>query len=84
MDDIKQTIKQYILQEFLPGEDAANLTDSVQLVRGGILDSLATVELAIFLEEHFGIELAASDLETANLISIASIANLIEAKTAGR
>ena len=56
MEDIKQTVKDFILREFLPGEDPANLTDSVKLVRDGIIDSLATLRLVAFLEEHFGIQ----------------------------
>ncbi len=42
---MKQLVRQYILQEFLPGEDPANLTGSVQLIRGGILDSLAALPI---------------------------------------
>ena len=41
MEDIKQIVKQYILDELLPGEDPAQLTDSVQLVKSGVLDSIA-------------------------------------------
>jgi acyl carrier protein len=80
MEDVKQTVKNYILQEFLPGEDPANLTDSVQLVRGGILDSLATLKLVAFLEEHFGIEIQAHEANPDNLNSIPDIAALVERK----
>jgi acyl carrier protein len=78
MDDVKQTIKQYILQEFLPGEDPANLTDSVDLVHQGIIDSLATLKLVGFLEQHFGIELQADDANPENLKTLPDIAALVE------
>jgi acyl carrier protein len=81
VDEIKQTIKNYILQEFLPGEDPANLTDDLQLVRGGILDSLARLKLVGFIEEHYGIEIAAHEASTANLNTINSIAALVDSKT---
>jgi acyl carrier protein len=80
MEDVKQIVKQYILQEFLPGEDPANLTDSVQLIRGGILDSLATLKLVAFLEERFGIQLAAHEANPANLDTLSDIAALVERK----
>ena len=35
MQDIKETIKAYILEEFLPGQDPAELTDSTPLITGG-------------------------------------------------
>jgi acyl carrier protein len=80
MEDVKQIVKQYVLQEFLPGEDPANLTDSVHLIRDGILDSLATLKLVAFLEERFEITLAAHEANPANLDSLADIAALVERK----
>jgi len=78
--EIKNEIKQYILQEFLPGEDPANLTDSVQLVRGGILDSLATLKLVAFLEEHYKIQIEAHEANPENLDSLPEIAALVQRK----
>ena len=80
MEDTKQTIKQFILKEFLPGEDPANLTNTLELVRSGILDSLATLKLVSFLEQHFGIELQAHEANPENLNSIDDIAALVERK----
>jgi acyl carrier protein len=80
MEDVKQTIKQFILQEFLPGEDPVNLTDSVDLVHQGIVDSLATLKLVGFLEQHFGIQLDADDANPENLRTLPDIAALVERK----
>ena len=49
MQEVKDTIRSYILEEFLPGENPAELTDSTPLITGGILDSLATIKLLVFL-----------------------------------
>jgi len=80
MMEIEPIVKQYILDEFLPGEDPANLTDAVQLVRGGILDSLATLKLVAFLEERFGIVIEAHEANPDNLDSLKSISALVERK----
>jgi acyl carrier protein len=80
MEDIKESVKQYILQEFLPGEDPANLTDSVDLVHQGIVDSLATLKLVGFLEQHFGIQLDADDANPENLRTLPDIAALVKRK----
>ncbi len=80
MADTNAIVKQFILNEFLPGEDPANLTDSVQLIRGGILHSLATLRLVAFLEQQFGIELKANDANPDNLDTLADITALVERK----
>ena len=77
---IKDPIKIYILEEFLPGEDAEQLSDSSPLITGGILDSLATLKLVSFLEERFQITLEAHEMDTENLNSLESITNLVQSK----
>lgn len=84
MDNTRDIVKGYILEQFLPGEDPGNLKDDTELKESGILDSMATLKLVTFLEEQFKIELEAGDLDSANLSSVAAIANMVAAKTAGR
>ena len=80
MSDIKAVLRDYILANLLPGEDPANLTDDTELKESGILDSMSTLKLVTFLEEQFGIEFEASDLEPANLASIVSLERLVRSK----
>ena len=53
--DIKTTLKTFILNEYLPGEDPAALTDTTPLMTTGILDSIAVLKVVTFLENQFGI-----------------------------
>ena len=80
MQDVKETIKAYILEEFLPGEDPADLTDSTPLITGGILDSLATLKLVLFLEERFHIKIEAHETMVDYLNTISDIAQLVNSK----
>ena len=80
MDDIVHTVKQYILDAFLPGEDPNALTSSTPLITSGVLDSLATVELVSFLEEHYGIELEAHEVDASRLGTLEDIAQLVRSK----
>ena len=80
IQDIKETIKAYILEEFLPGEDPAELTDSTPLITGGILDSLATLKLVLFLEERFHIKIDAHETMVDYLNTISDIAQLVNSK----
>lgn len=79
-DEIKTIIKDVILKEFLPGEDPGELTDTTPLITGGVLDSIATLKLVMFLEERFGISLQAHEVDPEHLDTIAQIAQLVHAK----
>ena len=79
-DDIKTVIKDVILKEFLPGEDPYELTDTTPLITGGILDSIATLKLVMFIEERYGISLQAHEVDAEHLDTISQIAQLIRSK----
>ncbi len=82
MDDVKQTVKSYILDEFLPGEDPSELTDETPLITGGILDSISTLKLVTFLEERFGVVLEAHEAGADHLDTLERIRELIQGKKA--
>ncbi|MEO6444495.1 MAG: acyl carrier protein [Gemmatimonadaceae bacterium] len=79
-DPIAAAVKAYILDAFLPGADAAELTDETPLISDGILDSLATVRLVTFLEDQYKIEVAAHEANADNLDTITRIAQLVRSK----
>jgi acyl carrier protein len=74
---IQSQVKDYILKEFLPGENPDGLSESTPLVTGGVLDSLATLKLVLFLEETYGVTFEAHDLDAEHLDTIAAIAKLV-------
>ena len=80
MQEVKEIIKGYILEEFLPGESPAELTDSTPLITGGILDSLATIKLVVFLEQRFQIKIEAHETMADYLDTVADIAQLVSSK----
>ena len=80
IQDVKETIKAYILEEFLPGENPEELTDATPLITGGILDSLATIKLVAFLEGRFKIQIQAHETMVDYLDTIADIAQLVSSK----
>jgi acyl carrier protein len=80
--DIKATLKTYILNEFLPGEDPAALTDTTALVTTGILDSIAVLKAVTFLENQFGIVLEPHEAVVENLNTLSDMARLVMSKKA--
>ena len=81
MKEIEQAVHDYILREFLPGEDPDELTEQTPLITGGILDSISTLKLVVFLEEHFEVSIEAYEAGVENLDSIGQIARLIAEKS---
>lgn len=79
-DNIKTAVKDYILNEFLSGEDPSALTDSTALVTTGILDSISVLKVVTFLESEFGITLEAHETGVENLNTLSDIARLVLSK----
>ncbi len=77
---IKATVKEFILKEFLPGEDPAALTDTTALVTTGILDSIAVLKAVTFLENQFGITIEPHEAVVENLNTLSDMARLIMTK----
>jgi acyl carrier protein len=77
---VKHKIKDYLMQEFLPGEDPAELTDTTPLITGGILDSIATLKLVTFLEDEYGVTFAPHEVDKENLDTVARIVRLLISK----
>jgi acyl carrier protein len=80
MEEISEVVHSYILNEFLPGEDPADLTEQTPLITGGILDSITTLKLVVFLEERFGITIEAHEAGVEHLDSIGQISQLVAEK----
>ena len=78
--EIEVTVREYILSEFLPGEDPSSLDDTTPLISAGILDSIATARLVSFLEEHFDVRFKASEIGVERLNTVAQIVTAVESK----
>jgi acyl carrier protein len=80
MNEIGAAVHDYILRQFLPGEDPNELTPDTPLITGGILDSISTLKLVAFLEDHFGVTIEAHEAGVDNLDSVGQISRLIAEK----
>ena len=83
MEQIKSSVRRFILEEVLPGEDPANLHDDTELVTGGILDSLTTLKLVAHLEDQFKVRFQAHETGTQYMNTIDSIDALVQSKIGG-
>ena len=86
MEEMIEVIHHFILHSFLAGEDSSELTDQTPLITGGILDSITTLKLVTFLEDHFQISIEANEATVDHLDTIGRIAAFVVVKqeAAGR
>jgi acyl carrier protein len=82
MESSVRTVKDFILEQFLPGESPEKLTETTPLFTSGLLDSIASLQLVTFLEQQFGIKVAAHEVVPDNLNTLNSIAGFISSKKA--
>ena len=77
--DAAVVVRQYIVENFLFGEDG-NLEDTSSFLETGIIDSTGILELVSFLEETFRVSIADEELVPENLDSIASVVAYLQKK----
>lgn len=79
-DTVKDTIRHFIVSNYLPGESLENLRDDTPLLSSGILDSLAALGLVSFLETEYRIELDVYDTSIEHFDRIEDIAHAVAKK----
>ncbi len=80
MDEIKQKVRDYLVENFLFGDTEATLEDDQSLIDSGVIDSTGVLELITFLETEFGVAVEDDEVLPENLDSINNIAAYIERK----
>ncbi|MGH7492061.1 MAG: acyl carrier protein [bacterium] len=81
MEALKNNVKSFILQEFLPGENPEALTESTPLISGGILDSISTLKLVMHLEQQYHVKIQSREVNARYMDTIADIAKLVQEKS---
>ena len=81
-DAVQKKIRDFIVENFLFGDDSQPLPGNLSLMENDLVDSTGILELVGFLEEGFGLKVADADIVPANLDSIDRIAAFIERKKA--
>jgi acyl carrier protein len=79
MDDLKNKIKSFIIENFLFG-NANGLSNDTSFLEEGIIDSTGVLELITFLEDEFSITVDDEELIPENLDSIDNVAVFVEKK----
>jgi acyl carrier protein len=75
--DTKTQIRQYIAKNFLFSDNGFSLGDDASFLEEGIVDSTGVLELVLFVEETFGIEVDDEDIVPDNFDSVNNLAAYI-------
>lgn len=79
--EIRSTLKAHIAQAFLFSTEFT-LGDSESLLENGVIDSINIIELVLFLQQTFGIEVDDADIVLENFDSIDRLTAYVERKKA--
>ena len=77
MGDVSATVRGW-LREHVTGD--REVADDEALISSGLLTSLQTVELVLFLDEHYGIEITDDEFVEENFQSVETISRLVLSK----
>ena len=78
----KDAIKAYVAENFLCSNNGFNLSDDTSLLDAGIVDSTGVLELVLFVEERFAIQVLDNEIVPDNFDSINNLTRYIEQKKA--
>jgi acyl carrier protein len=82
MSSTAHEIREFVVSNFLFGQDGGQLADDSSFLEDGIIDSTGVLELVAFLEQRFGIAVADRELLPENLDSVSNATQFVERKLA--
>jgi len=77
MNDLIQPLSQYIVNEILKQPNRA-LDAEQKLISSGLIDSFHLVDLALFVEQTFGVQVDDTELNAETFDTLAELAVLIQ------
>lgn len=80
--EVRQQVRQMILDSIAGGAQEAALRDDESLDRAGLVDSVRALELLLFVEEQFGITVENDEAVPANFDTVDNIVAFVERKRA--
>jgi len=76
----QEEIRQFVVENFLFGQNDKQVSETQSFLESGIIDSTGVLELIAFLESKYGISIADEELVPANLDSVDRVARFVEGK----
>jgi acyl carrier protein len=73
----RDALVKFVVDEFLQNDEAIDLPDDLDLIANSVIDSLGLLKIIAFLEDHYGVSIAAEAMVPDTFRSIGSMMALI-------
>jgi acyl carrier protein len=80
-DELKDKIREYVIDEYVEEGEDIEITDDTPLISGGFVDSFSMVSLLLFLETEYGIDIPDEKATAEAFDTVNSIAALVREYT---
>lgn len=80
MQQLRKDLRNFIVDNFLFGQDDGSLADSTSFLQTGIIDSTGVLELIGFMEQQYGVHLADEEIVPENLDSLDNLVTFLSRK----
>ncbi|MFX0199473.1 MAG: acyl carrier protein [Candidatus Hodarchaeota archaeon] len=80
--DIKEKLRQFIMEELSLDGPIKDLKDDDLLIESGLIDSMGILNLLAFLEQNYGILLSEDELNVKKFATLQSICDTVDQKLA--
>jgi acyl carrier protein len=77
LDTIRAQVHQFIMQNFLFDGASPQIDDDASLLEQGIVDATGVLELMLFVEDSYGLQVSEADLTPENFDTVGNIARYI-------
>jgi acyl carrier protein len=82
--EIEAQVRKYVAQNLLFSDNGFEYDDDDSFLQEGIVDSVGVLELVLFVEETFGVNVNDQEITPDNFDSVNKLANYIRSKMNGR
>ncbi len=79
--EIEPRIRDYVARNLLFSDNGFGYDDDASFLQEGIVDSVGVLELVLFVEETFGVEVDDQEIIPDNFDSVEKLAGYIRSKT---
>ena len=79
MEDVTSILQKYIAEKILKQPGRSIATDAL-LISSGMIDSFSLVDLALFVEDTYGVRIDDSELNAQTFDTLNQLAAMIEAR----
>ena len=78
MDEIKETVLEYVIDEYIEEDDDLEVEADTPLISSGIVDSFSMVSLKAFLEKKYSIRIPDEDATPGAFDTVDKIVVLVQ------